>query len=185
MTQGINLLKVERKRDERLVNLAHSLKVGSIVLLIFYSLMVTALFSFSIYLGQESTKTTKEIETKQRQLEGLKKVESLQLVLKQRLSSLTELMSKRGASYQEWLSQLDQKSEPGITIKQITILDSGVMKISGSASQATVLTRFLDKLAEENPIFSTVVLTSISRQKDGSYLFNIDLKTSNATQTVS
>jgi hypothetical protein len=184
MVQGINLLKPQRAKDERLVSLAHSLKVGSIVLLIFYCLAVAALFSFSIYLGQISEKTSQQIEIKKRQLEGLKKVESLQLVLKQRLSSLTELISGEKVSYQEWLDQLDKILEPGITIKEISITDSGVMTISGDASQATVLARFLDKLAGENPIFSTVVLSSISRQKDGSYLFNVDLKTSNAKQTI-
>lgn len=177
MIQGINLLKPEKTKDERLVNLAHSLTVGSIVLLIFYCLFVAALFSFSIYLGQANEKIAQEIETKKHQITELKKVESLQLILKQRLSSLTELITKKEVSYPQLLNQLDETLEAGITIKEISLTDAGVMTISGTASQATVLARFLDKLTGKKIIFSTVVLTSISRQKDGSYLFNIDLKT--------
>lgn len=177
MVQGINLLKPEKAKDIRLIELGHSLKIGSIVILLFYCLVVLTIFSFSIYLGQANEKIAQEIETKKHQITELKKVESLQLTLKQRLSSLTELITKKEVSYPQLLNQLDETLEAGITIKEISLTDAGVMTIGGTASQATVLARFLDKLTGEKIIFSTVVLTSISRQKDGSYLFNIDLKT--------
>lgn len=177
MAQGINLLKPEKQTDVQLVELAHKVKVGSLLFLIFYCLSALATFSFSVYLRQASEKNAREIEGKKSKISELRKIESQQLTLKQRLAALTELTSKKGVSEDECLSQLEETLESGVTIKEIDLGESGTLKVNGKAQQAVVLARFFEKLTQKT-IFSKIVISSLSRQKDGTYLFNLDLKTS-------
>jgi len=84
-------------------------------------------------------------------------------------------MSEKKVSYQELLEEIEKTLESGVTIERMAISEPGSLTISGVASQAPVLARFLDRLTNEKPIFSTITLSSIARQKNGSYLFNINL----------
>ena len=175
MSQGINLLKREKAKNIQLLELIHTLKVSSFVFLIFYCLVVLAIFSYSVYLKQGSEKNSSEIEAKKSKIVELKKVESQQITLKQRLSSLTSLTVKEGPGYNESLSQLEEALESGVAIKEIKFDGPDSMKISGKAQQAVVLTRFFEKLAEKS-IFSKIILSSLARQKDGGWLFALDLR---------
>lgn len=174
MARGINLLQKEQE-DIQLLDLAHKLKVGSIVFLIFYCLVVLAVFSFSIYLQQATKATTQSIETKKQKINSLKKVESLQLIFKQRLSSLSGIMNDKKVSSLRLLEAAQQPSEPGVTIGKMSIPESELLIIGGTALNAPALGRFLDKLTSEKSIFTTIVVSSAARQKNGSYLFNINL----------
>jgi Tfp pilus assembly protein PilN len=174
MAQGINLLQQE-KEGLRLLNLAHLLKVGSLVFLIFYALLTLAIFSFSVYLVKTSQKVARETEIKTQKIAELKKVESLQVVFKQRLSSLNKLMTEKKVNYQGLLEEIERTLEPGVAIEKMGLTSAGSLTIEGTAPSSPALARFLDRLTGEKPVFSTITLSSIVRQKDGSYLFNINL----------
>jgi len=174
MKQEIDFLKGQRVGGEFKTKLFHSLKVGSLVLILAYCLVAAAVFSYWLFLSQQTAKINNEIAVKKTKIIRLKEVESLQLVLKQRLSSLDKFFSaKKGPSFKGLLAFIGQISTE-IRVKELKIAEDK-MNFSGIAPNMATLEKFLQDLKSEesSALFSKITLSSVDRQEDGSYLFNI------------
>jgi len=178
MKQEIDFLKGQRVGGALKTKLFHSLKVGSLVLILAYCLVMGAVFSYWLFLSQQTAKINNEIAVKKTKIASLKEVESLQLVLKQRLSNLDKFFSaKKGPPFDTLLSFIGQTSAE-IRVKELKIAEDK-MNFSGIAPNMAALEKFLQDLKSEqsSALFSKITLSSVDRQEDGSYLFNILLET--------
>jgi len=178
MKQEIDFLKGQKVGGVFKTKLFHSLKVGSFILILAYCLVAAAVFSYWLFVSRQTTKVTNEIAVKETEIARLKEVESLQLVLKQRLSNLDKFFSaKKGPSFDTLLSFIGQTSAE-IKVKDLKIAENK-MNFSGIAPNMAALEKFLQDLKSETSsvLFSQITLSSVDRQEDGSYLFNLLLET--------
>lgn len=178
MLKGINLLTEARKqtpaRQTQFLRLA---KTGSVVLLVFYCLVAGGVFSFWFSTQRLSREVEEEIMIKKEQIADLKRIESLQVLLKQRLSALEVLSSEKSPDYKALLVYFDRFPPGEVTINEILLSAGGQISFSGQAVNSLTLANFLDSLSwEKNDLFSQVILSSVGRQKDGSYLFSLNLQ---------
>lgn len=176
MTQGINFLKPKQATDLLFSYQAARLKVGSIILLIVYCLVTAATTAFSINLGQNQKRIASEIQVKKSRVEEMKKIESLQTILKQRLTSLVEFKKTDTLSYSKIIKAILEMTLSGVMINSATISEEGLVVLEGNAFSSSILKNFLDRLIAEDSMFSTVTLSSLVRQESGNYIFTVDLK---------
>jgi len=177
MNKEIDFLKGQRGTTFSKTKLAHTLKVGSIMVLLAYLLVVAAVFSYWFFLERQGVDINREIAAKKTKIESLKEVESLQVVLKQRLSTLDKFfLAQKGTTVDDLLAYIGQVSSQ-IEIKELKINENKV-NLSGSATNILTLENFLQELKNENSsvLFSQVILSSLDRQEDGSYFFNLVLE---------
>ena len=178
MKQEIDFLKGQRIGGVLKTNFFHSLKVGTLVLILAYCLVSVAVFSYWLFLSNQMTKVNNEIAVKKTKITALKEVESLQVVLKQRLSSLDKFFStKKGANNFNNLLAFISQTSSGITIKELKIVEEK-MNFTALAPNMTMLEKFLQDLKsdEASSLFSRIILSSIDRQEDSSYLFSVLLE---------
>jgi len=178
MSGEIDFLKGQQVGGAFKTKLFHSLKVGSLVLILAYCLIAGAVFSYWLFLSQQTAKINNEIAVKKTKIASLKEVESLQLVLKQRLSNLDKFFSaKKGPSFDRLLTFISQTSTE-IKVKDLKIAENK-MNFSGIAPNMAALEKFLQDLKSEtsSALFDKITLSSVDRQEDGSYLFNLLLET--------
>lgn len=177
-TKGIDFLKPLKKGDFKKTETLRLLRIGSIVLVIFYCLFVGATLSFWVYLQKESRDISSQIASKKERIEELRKIESLQTVLKQRLSSLNKVFSKKRINYPQVLSYLKEVSLEDVSLKELDLSEGGEVSLTGSAPNASALSNFFERLSSASPLspFPEIILSSLSRRKDGSYNFSLTLK---------
>lgn len=178
MLEGINLLTEARKqapaRQTQFLRLA---KTGSVVLLIFYCLVAGGVFSFWFSTQRLSREVEEEVVIKKGQIADLKRIESLQVLLKQRLSALEILSSEKPPDYKALLVYFDRFPPGEVAINEILFSADGEISFSGQAVNSLLLANFLDSLSwEKKDLFSQIILSSVSRQKDGSYSFSLNLQ---------
>ncbi len=152
-------------------------KIGTIFLIVFYCLVVVALFAFGLVVLRESRLVANKIELEKVRLNELQEVESLQLMLKQRLSSLTKVVEVDGIEVKHWLDYLDNLVPEGVAIENSEWNAGGKVELSGLAANAVVLADFLDTLKqktdEEEIAKSTLI--SATRQTEGIYDFTLEI----------
>ena len=179
MTQGVDFIRAEREARLVKTKARRPIKVGSIVFLIFYCLVVGATFSFWLILSRSSEQVKQEISLKKQRISSLKKTESLQTLLKQRLSLLTKVVFEKKPSYSQILLYFEENSSEGLVLDNFKLTDKGGVDISGAASNVIVLSDFLEDLVSEQSeevYFSKITLSSLSRSEDGDYKFSLLLK---------
>lgn len=179
MTQGVDFLRAEREEELAKAKARRPIKAGSIVFLIFYCLVIAATFSFWLILSQSSGQVKQEISLKKQRISSLKKTESLQALLKQRLSLLTKIVFEKKSNYSEILLYFEENSSEGLVLDNFKLTDKGGVDISGAASNAVVLSDFLKNLINEQSeevYFSEITLSSLSRSEGGDYKFSLMLK---------
>lgn len=170
LLQPDKLLPIEKRRT-------FLIRVGAIIIIVFYCLLVVALFSFGLVVVRESQVVANKIESEKAKLSELQEVESLQLLLKQRLSSLAKVVEAGGLEPKYWLNYLDNLVPEEIAIENSDWSTEGKVELSGIASNAVVLADFLDTLKqktdEEKIAKSTLV--SATRQIEGVYSFTLEI----------
>jgi len=174
MEKGIDFLKAYEKPG-RPKELSRIFKVGMFVIVIFYCLLSAAVLSFWVSLRKEHQEVNRQIEVKKTQISQLRKKESLQILLKQRLSSLAKIWTLKKRDFPRFLSFFLQISSEGVDFSEIKISSEGTVTARGTAVNALVLGKFLEKItsSEMASVFSKITLTSVTRQKDGSYNFDL------------
>lgn len=179
MNQEIDFLRGERPRLAKKLRFFRLLKVGSLVVLLAYCLIVGIIFSYWFYLNRQTAHTNQEISSKKQNISRLKDIESLQIVLKQRLSILERFFSsQKGPNFGSLLKYFDEISDE-VALKELTLSKKGEVNLSGESPNAVVLGKFLDRLRDEKSqdLFSKITLSSLERQDDGNYLFVLQLET--------
>jgi hypothetical protein len=178
MRGEIDFLKGQRVGEAFKIKFFHSLKVGSLVLILAYCLVVGVVFSYWLFLSRQAANISNQIAVKKTKIASLKEVESLQVVLKQRLSGLDKFsLAKKGPSFDTLLAFIGQISGE-IKVKELKIAE-GKMSFSGSSPNMAILEKFLQDLKSDQALtlFSKITLSSVDRQEDGSYFFNLLLET--------
>ncbi len=156
----------------------HRLQVGSFLALLAYCLMVGATFSYWLFINKQASGVQQEIAQKKQQIEKLKDVESLQIVLKQRLSTLGKFFStQKETNFEDVLSLLGQITDE-VKIKELK-MSEGKINLSGEAPNNLALEKFIQDLKNkpEGSLFSTITLSSLDRQENGGYFFSLVLET--------
>ncbi len=180
MKQEIDFLKGTRGEREKRLKFLRMVKTFSILLLLVYCLIVAVFFSYSFYLTSSSRKTTREISLKKSKIESLKEIETLQIVLKQRLSSLLKFFEgQKTADFTALLDYFSKRTQQGISIRDLSLSPDGKIKFSGEAVDVIALGQLLDNLTskEAAQIFSNVTLSSLDKKEDHiSYSFTILLE---------
>lgn len=175
MIKEIDFLKAKRKDFYKAQKLIRLLNVGSLVGLIFYCLVVAATIYLLFQLKSENQELQNQIKIKKDEVGRFKEVESLQYVLKQRLTPLTKIITPNRKSPSSWLSFFQGSLDTGVVFKKLDMTDKGEISFGGQAPDAIALGRFLDyfNTDEAKNIFTKTLVNSLSKQKDGSYLFNL------------
>ena len=177
MSNEIDFLKGQRGISLVKSNLFRSLKVGSIVVLLAYCLIIAAVFSYWFFLEKQSSDVNQQIAIQKTKVLSLEEIGSLQIVLKQRLSTLNKFfLSQKGQSFNNLLSYIGQISTQ-IKIKELKMAKDKINLFSSSPN-VPILESFLQELKndESSALFSQITLSSLDRQEDGSYFFNLVLE---------
>lgn len=170
LLQPDELSSVEKKR-------AFFIKIGTIFLIVFYCLAVVALFSFGLVVVRESRVVADKIELEKARLSDLQEGEALQLLLKQRLSSLVKVVEVDGLEPKYWLNYLDNLVPEGVAIESSDWNADGEVELSGIASNAVILADFLGTLkqATDEEKIARTTLVSATRQTEGVYSFSLEI----------
>lgn len=152
-------------------------RIGTIFLIVFYCLVVVAVFSFGLVTLRESQVVADKIALEKAKLSALQEVESLQLLLKQRLSSLVKVVEVDGLEPKYWLNYLDGLVPEGIAIENSAWSADGKVELSGIAGNAVIMADFLERLKqatdEEKIASSTLVMAT--RKTEGVYSFSLEI----------
>ncbi len=178
MKGQIDFLKGYKTGSTKKTQFFHFLRVGSFLLILAYCLFVGVIFSYWLFLNRQASNVNLEITNKKQRIEKLKDVESLQVFLKQRLSNLEKFFSSsKDVDFGQILVQIDQIANE-IKIKELK-MSEGKVNLSGEAPNNLVLEKFIENLKNGSPSlpFSQIKLSSLDRQENGSYLFNLILET--------
>lgn len=174
LSKDINLLAGKKEVSAEKARTIRLVKTGSFVLLVGYSLVALAIFSFWFYLQKEGQRVEQQINLKKRQIKELEKIESLQLILKGRLSTLGQILNRKEPNYSLFLGYFEQFLSQGIGLTSLNLSDEGKVVFSGLAENASDLASFLEKIGEEKTLFSRVVLTTVVRNEEGQYSFDLE-----------
>jgi Tfp pilus assembly protein PilN len=149
----------------------------TIFLLVFYSLALLAIFSFGLVVNRESQVVAKKIDIEKAKLDELREVEMLQMLLKQRLSSLIKVIETDRLDPKEWLDYLDSLVPEGVALESVKWELEGQVNLSGKAGNALALSSYLDnvKNATDEQKIAQGILASASRDPEGSYSFNLEI----------
>lgn len=176
MAQEINFLKPKPAEDSLFYHQVHLLKVGSILLLVVYCLILAAATALSINIGQTKKTVAAEIQLKKEKIDELKKAESLQSILGQRLSSLAEFKKKDTVSYAVMINEVLKAAESGVMVDDVSIDEENLLVVEGSAPNSSILGGFLEGLSGDGSAFSQAILSSLTKEEDGTYVFTVNLK---------
>lgn len=179
MRQEIDFLRGTRGEREKRLKFLRLVKTFSLLLLLAYCLIVAAFFSYGFYLTTSSKQIVRETALKKNKIETLKEVETLQIVLKQRLSNLLKFFDSQKNSDFPALLDYFSRITPGVSVKELSLSSDGKIKFSGETAEMTTLGQVLENLTSEEAgqFFSSVVLSSLNKEEDGSgYLFTIFLE---------
>lgn len=174
MEKQINLLKTKDKISEKEIKLKRLLQVGSSLFLVFYIIIAGSLFSFRLIQDRQVQTVGQKINQTKVRINNLKKIESLQVSLKERLKTLAAIFKEPGLDYQEVILYLEDLSLSGISLDEISLNKQGEIDVSGTADNSQVLDDFLNSLSESGKEFENIILTSL-RNKAEKYEFNIKL----------
>jgi len=175
MKKEIDFLKAYKKTSEPSKNILQALKNGLILVTAIYCILLGGIFSWWSILKKEFQGIENQIDTKKAEIQQQKKKESLYVLLKNQLSSLSKIFSSKEENYSQILSLFFQISEGKVKISEIKISPEGEIHISGTATSAFNLASFLEDAvnSEQMKIFSKITLNSLLRQKEGAYNFSM------------
>lgn len=175
MAQGIDFLAAVQKKAPIKAQTSHWLRLGSIVLLVGYCLLVGAIFSYSVFLRAETEKVAEQISEKTEAINSFKKIETLQTILKERLAGLNKYFSQEKTDFSQMLTYFEGIAAGGINFEQMNFNGEGEISLSGTAVNSLVLSRLLETLSEpgQTDSFSQISLGSVSRRPEGIYNFNL------------
>lgn len=172
MEKKIDFLKAYEKPISS-QKIPQRLLVGGVIGIIFYIILVVGVFFFWLFLKNEYEEISNRIEEKKSQINQMKKKESLYVLLKQRLSTLTKIRSEKKKDFLQFFSFFLQLQEEEINFDQMSASAKGELKVSGRATNASSFAKFLEVLAnpEFDKSFSKIILSSLSRDERGGYIF--------------
>ncbi len=175
MLEKINLLpKVEAIWGKQ-AKIRRWAQVGSTILLVGYFFILSSIFSYFLLLKQKAASVQAQINETEQQVRLLQGRESKQLLLKEKLKELTEIL-KSGQDSTAALREVQGLALEGIAFTSLSYLGNE-LRLEGEAVNALVFDELVKSLANvtENR-FSQVLFESINKMEDGDYQFQILIK---------
>jgi len=178
MNKGIELLQGQKEEKAKEVRQARVAKASGFLIVILYCLVVGVVFSFSFYLQKQEENVNQEVAATKQKITDLKKVESQQLILKDRLKFLSDKMSESQFDFDKIIVFFEKLNTEGMTIDSLSFSGKDQVTAEGSVENALVLGQILDILQspDGNP-FGLVILNTVSKTEEIGYKFSLTLQT--------
>jgi len=173
MDRKIDFLKAYEKPISS-KKIPRSLLVGGVIGIIFYIVLIVAIFSFWLFLRKEYGEISHQVEEKKSQISQMRKRESLYILLKQQLNALVKIRSEGEKDFLQAFPFFLKFQGGEINFDKISASAKEGIKLSGRATNASTLANFLSLIvsSESSNLFSKIILDSLTRDKDGSYSFS-------------
>lgn len=175
MKLSINLLQESQKIQSRIKRLGLMLQSASIVVLVVFGLIVFGLLSYSFIIKSQLEKVGEEIVKKEKMIELLRPIESIQVLVKQKASFVSSIVGEQSVEFL-LASDLYKFSQGWIAVRGVQVLgDVGAITMSGSATDVFSLIEYFSSLSSyvEEQGIARVRATSITRGPEGNYLFGM------------
>ncbi len=173
----INLIESYLKKPKIGAEIKRQTRVIVLVFLLAYCLVTAAVFSYWFVLKNKSESLVKKSQAQEVKIKEYQKVESLHVLVKQRLAALVPLFDKEPVDTTRVLNRLEELLPPGVTVKDIGFDGLDEFKISGEAESVVAFVDFLNRLQnlEKDDYFKGVELTSAVRAENRRYSFDVVL----------
>ncbi|MBU1126744.1 MAG: hypothetical protein ABIH88_02280 [Patescibacteria group bacterium] len=175
-SQSINFLKVKTKTEAEKKRI-FLLRFVSIISLIVYCSVAGAIFLYSFSQENSLLKIEENLKKETQALERLEEVESLHVLLKQRLSFLRPILTEREIPFKSVFSYFDELLINGVSITDVVWHSPDIFEFSGVAENGVSLSSYLERLGAEVEVdkVDSVNLLSATRRKEGDYAFDIEV----------
>lgn len=174
MLEKINLFPRLEAVWEKKVRIQRLLRVGSVVVLVFYFVLLSSLFSYFLVLRREGQSLQRKIKASELKVKELEPVESKQVFLKSKLTHLVKIFSFEERP-EEILTELETLAVEGISLSAINYQEEKIT-VSGEAGNIFVFDQFVKKMLNEGKdFFSEVKFESINKIPEGNYIFDLSL----------
>jgi hypothetical protein len=184
MKKEINLLGEKKTKEILLEDTAKRIKVTSWVILGLYCLAGLGVLIFWMNMSSETNRIEQQIESKKQGITQLKKSEELQLALKERLDYLQTVFGNHTFTYSQIYDDIFALENGGsITLDNLLIDKQGQIKFAGKVDQVLTLSDFLKDIKTRNNKYAQAVLSTLTRDDKGAYLFEVTLALKSAPQT--
>lgn len=175
MQSSIDFLQELKKREKIKEKVSPLIKKGGLFFLIIYLLLVFTVFFLFLYYSQEDKRISSSIEEKKNRIKQLEKRESLQILIKQRISFINKIINSRKGDFVNKISYLVSLEERNnVIFNKIEIKENGEILLNGTAPDALIFKNFLKNL-ETDSYFDQINVGNLKRGKEGSYDFSLSL----------
>jgi len=177
MAKGIELLQGQKEARIKQIRAIRSVRMFSLLGLLLYCLVVGLVFSYSLYIDKQQQNVKQNIENKKQKILSLKKTESQQIILKDRLSYLKKYFDEQKLDYDKTITFLEALENEDVNFSQFTTKEDLIINLTGKTKNATVLSHFLESLEKEdesNP-FKEISLSNVGKSSEGMYSFTLKL----------
>jgi hypothetical protein len=167
---SINLLPVKKVASkEQQVIAKLGLWIGAVVVI--YVLIVGGILGYGLFLSYQKDNVIKKNKVLESEIKTLNKREFLVLALKARVKEITTTINNR-SNYTQIIEKLDSLATNGVKYISFEFSKSKLL-VTGQATNAVLAGNYFDNLKKEET-FKNVLLSSLSRAKDGSYGFSLE-----------
>lgn len=169
----INLFKAYLAVPQQKRDLVRKVRVVMIVALALYCLSLAGVFSYWLILKRQASTLSEKIENQRQKISRYQKVETLHVLVKQRLAALTPVLSSKTPGYHQILDELESIAPEGVVFTNFDFTTEGGFKCSAEAPNAVILAIFLERFLDlKNSVLpDNIDLSSVTRSKDGEYSF--------------
>jgi len=174
----IDFFKAARQETLQKTKQKRLLQTGSLVALVAYCLATAAIFAYWLFLNEANQELEKRISLKKQQVLEFKQVESLQLLLKQRLGFLQKVLVELSPDYHDALLFLKAITPEGLTITGYQLSVDGQVNLEIEAINSQIVDDFVTKLkrsSEADKFFEEIFLGSLARQEESSYRLSLKI----------
>lgn len=175
MLEKINLFPKTKAIWEKKAKTRRWIQIGSTVFLVVYLIFLSFLFSYFLILNGEMASAQTKIENYEKQIEMLQGRETKQLLLKEKLKELVEIL-KSGQEPEKALQDIQSLTLEGITLTSFNYLEKE-LKVEGEAENALVfdaLVKGLEVSGKDD--FNQVLFKSVNKMENGDYQFEFLVK---------
>ncbi len=171
----INLITRRHSASAHQQFVQRMITVWTPVTLVLYVIIVTVVLAYSFFLSSSISGIDAQISAIKGEIAGRQNDEGLYLLLKQKTSSLTQIIKNR-YPFSDVFTLLQTFKNQGITIASIKLSEDANIIFEVTVSDSLVLDHFIHSLLDTAVArFNTVELVNLNYQKDGGYTVVLDI----------
>jgi hypothetical protein len=174
---GINLLGKKEIASKEEKEVLDKVKRTLAITLLIYALLVASLIGAQFFLSREKQKLTSQESQLETRIKSFQKVETLEVLIKDRLVKCTKIISLR-THPEVILTKIINAREEGVDISGFELAKNGEVELSAESDSVSSLEDFTNKIKEvfQEEGYQTVLLEAVSRTKDGGYTLSLVAK---------